>query len=84
MKKTKMGRPPVDEKGKVLSCYAPPELVKDVEMIMEYTGGTVSEFVRMAIMAARDDAIAQFRNGKLSTGTLKQYTGGSIETPKRK
>lgn len=83
MRKVKMGRPPVDKKGKVLSTYAPPELVEDVELIMQYTGGTISEFVRDAIKDAAGRAMNDYAGKVLKNGNLNQYTGGAIETPKR-
>lgn len=80
----KMGRPTVDEKGRNYGFYAPPELMRNIEEVMQYTGGTISEFLREAVEKATAVELAKYAQQNLSSSTLSQYTGGSIETPKRK
>ena len=83
MPRAKMGRPRVDEKGRVYGFYAGPELMRNIEQVMQYTGGTVSEFLREAVEQAAATELAKYARQNLSNGVLNQYTGGSIETPKR-
>ncbi len=49
MRRTKMGRPRVEEKGYVYAFYAPPEMSDELEKILQYTGGTISVFLRDAV-----------------------------------
>lgn len=80
----KMGRPTVDEKGRNYGFYAPPELMRDIEQVMQYTGGTISEFLREAVEKATAAELTKYAQQNIANSTLSQYTGGSIETPKRK
>ena len=80
----KMGRPTVDEKGRNYGFYAPPELMRDIEQVMQYSGGTISEFLREAVEKATAAELTKYAQQNIANGTLSQYTGGSIETPKRK
>ena len=80
----KMGRPTVDEKGRNYGFYAPPELMRNIEEVMQYTGGTISEFLREAVEAATNAELARYAQQNLSSSTLSHYTGGSIETQKQK
>lgn len=84
MPRAKMGRPRVDEKGRVYGFYAGPELMRNIEEVMQYTGGTISEFLREAVEAATAAELAKYAQQNLSSSTLSQYTGGSIETQKQK
>lgn len=79
----KMGRPTVDEKGRNYGFYAPPELMRNIEEVMQYTGGTISEFLREAVENATAAELAKYAQQNLNSSTLSQYTGGSIETQKR-
>jgi hypothetical protein len=81
-RKKKMGRPPVEEKGRVYGFYAPPELTRNIEEVLQYTGGTVSEYLRGLIESGTNADLEKYAAGKLSSSTLSQYTGGSIETQK--
>ncbi len=49
MRKAKMGRPRVDEKGYVYAFYAPREMQDNITKILECTGQSVSEFMRGAV-----------------------------------
>ncbi len=49
MRRTKMGRPRVDNKGHVYAFYAPPEMRDELEKILVYTSGTISVFLRNAV-----------------------------------
>ena len=80
----KMGRPTVDEKGRNYGFYAPPELMRNIEEVMQYTGGTISEFLREAVENATTAELAKYAQQNLNSSTLRQYTGGSIEPQKRK
>ena len=84
MPRAKMERPRVDEKGRVYGFYAGPELMRNIEEVMQYTGGTVSEFLREAVENATTAELAKYAQQNLNSSTLSQYTGGSIETPKGK
>lgn len=75
----KMGRPPVDEKGRNYGFYAPPELMRDIEQVMQYTGGTISDFIRGAVENAANEELAKYAQRNLSNGILNQYAGGSID-----
>lgn len=83
MPKTKMGRPRVEEKGRVYGFYAGPELTRAIEEVMQYTGGTISEFLREAVENATAAQLEMYARSRLSNPILNQYTGGSIETQKR-
>ena len=78
-RKKKMGRPPVEEKGRVYGFYAPPELTRNIEEVLLATGGTVSEYLRGLIESGTNADLEKYAAGKLSNSTLSQYTGGSIE-----
>ena len=80
----KMGRPTVDEKGRNYGFYAPPELMRDIEQVMQYSGGTISEFLREAVEKATAAELANYAQQNIANSTLRQYTGGSIEPQKRK
>ena len=75
----KMGRPTVDEKGRNYGFYAPPELMRDIEQVMQYTGGTISEFLREAVEKATAAELTKYAQQNIANSTLSQYTGGSIE-----
>ena len=85
MKQKRMGRPrlPESEKGRVYTFFAPRDLSDDLEFVLEYTGGTISEFLREAVENATAAELAKYAQQNLNSSTLRQYTGGSIETPKR-
>lgn len=84
MPKAKMGRPRVDEKGRVYGFYAGPELMRNIEQVMQYTGGTISEFLREAVENATAAELAKYAQQMLGNNTLSHYTGGSIEPQKGK
>lgn len=85
-RKSKMGRPrlPEGEKGRVYTFYAPKDLSDNLESVLENTGGTISEFLREAVENATAAQLEMYARSRLSNPILNQYTGGSIETPKRK
>jgi len=84
MQRAKMGRTRVDEKGRVYGFYAGPELMRNIEEVMQYTGGTISEFLREAVEHATAAELAKYAQQNLNSSVMRQYTGGSIEPQKRK
>jgi len=49
MRRTKMGRPRVSEKGYVYTFYAPPKMMRKIEDVMRFKEGSVSDFLREAV-----------------------------------
>lgn len=81
-KKRKMGRPA--NPGKVVGFYAPREMLENLEKALEYTGGTISAFLRDGVNEKINQALTDYKGKALHDNTLNQYTGGSIEPQKRK
>lgn len=76
VKKSKVGRPA--NPGKVIGFYAPKELLEEIDQSLQYTGGTVSVFLRDAVKDATRRAMMDYKNK-----TLKTYTGGGSIEPQK-
>jgi hypothetical protein len=79
-KKRKAGRPA--NPGKVVGFYAPREMLENLEKALEYTGGTISAFLREGVNEKINQALADHKGSILEKSTLNTYTGGSIENQK--
>jgi len=75
VKKKKMGRPA--DPGKVVGFYAPRELLEDLDKVLEYTGGTISAYLRGAVEESNRRVMQEYKEKKIG-----EYLGGSIEPPK--
>ena len=80
-KRTRPGRPrvPESEKGRVYTFFAPKELSDALENVLEYTGGTISEFLREAVSEKTMRALTDHKGAILKKSALTEYTGGSID-----
>jgi hypothetical protein len=79
-KKRKAGRPA--NPGKVVGFYAPREMLENLEKALEYTGGTISAFLREGVNEKINQALTDHKGSILEKSTLNTYTGGSIENQK--